>query len=138
MCVLDYGTMYTVVRSTAGSLGGKTVDTLTTGAPKQAREAETWFKQRGAPCCFDGGITEHAIIVSSGESEESQRWRRTCSAAWTRQAGRGTAMAGKYLLSRYSRRAVNTALANEAVFGNSTHVDLTVGRTGPRAKATHG
>ncbi|GJN68393.1 hypothetical protein PLICBS_002436 [Purpureocillium lilacinum] len=79
ICLLDYDTMYTALGSSASSLQGKTIVNLTTGTPKQGRDAEVWFKDQGASLYFDGGImgtpemvaTPHMVIMYSGETEAS-------------------------------------------------------------------
>lgn len=82
ICVLDYDTLYLAfspIDSSPSSLAGKTIVNLTNGTPRQAREAESWMKARGAARYFDGGImvtpqlmgTPHAFVVYSGEDEAS-------------------------------------------------------------------
>ncbi|KAJ6446017.1 6-phosphogluconate dehydrogenase nad-binding protein [Purpureocillium lavendulum] len=79
ICLLDYDTMYKALSASAPSLRGKTIVNLTTGTPQQGRDAEAWFKEKGASLYFDGGImgtpsmvaTPHMVIMYSGESEQT-------------------------------------------------------------------
>ncbi|KAJ6445001.1 6-phosphogluconate dehydrogenase nad-binding protein [Purpureocillium lavendulum] len=79
ICVLDYDTIYSALSSASASaaLAGKTVVNLTNGTPRQAADAQAWFRERGVARYFDGAVmvppqlvgTPHSFLLYSGETE---------------------------------------------------------------------
>lgn len=86
LCLLDYpaiSSVFSQVDVSAKPLAGKTILNLTNGTPRQARDAEAFFKSLGAALYFDGGVmvtpqlvgTAAAFVVLSGETEPAYRER---------------------------------------------------------------
>lgn len=76
VCVVNYDAMYEVLSPVAGSLTGRTLVNLTSGTPRQAREAAEWAARHGA-AYLDGGIMAvppmiggpSALILYSGSPQ---------------------------------------------------------------------
>ena len=82
VCLLDYDTMYRILGPVASGVEGKTVINLTTGTPRQGRDAAGWFKGRGASRYFEGSIlglpstvgTPTATLPAAPLSLPSRSW----------------------------------------------------------------
>jgi len=78
VCVTGYDALYELLAP--AELDGKTVVQLSTGTPREAREAERWMRERGA-LYLDGAIlavpaqigTSESLILVSGSAEAHAR-----------------------------------------------------------------